>query len=226
MVDLTATELADRLGVTRQYALSLLRSGAIAGRRLANGTWLADVGAVARFEVIAQNGRGRTLDTDTAWGLLWELSGLDAPWLRDRTRARVRRRIRESSAENLVAAVAHRTMANYFEAANLERAGADLIATGRMAASTLGTDLIDDRRRVSGYVRSGSPAAYADSHFMRADTRGQHIIYENNLPIDFEGHVMPKAVVAADLATSTDTRERNAGLRAIEELQRAWLAAR
>ena len=78
MVDLTATQLAERLGVTTRRARDLLRTGEITGHQLANGTWLADSDAVARYEVSASRGSGRTLDAATAWGLLWELSGLDA----------------------------------------------------------------------------------------------------------------------------------------------------
>lgn len=226
MADLTATELAERLGVTRQHALGLLGSGVIAGRRLASGAWLADGDSVARYEIAARRGRGRSLDPSTGWGLLWELSGLRADWLGESTRARVRRRIRESSAEDLAKAVAKRTVAHRYTAANVERAAAGLIATGRAAADTLGTELISDRRRVCGYVRSGAPAEHAATRFMLADASGQDVVYENTLPIDFDGDVMPRAVVAADLATSTDTRERSAGLRALEEMRQAWLAAR
>ncbi len=226
MADLTATELADRLGVTRQRALQLLSSREIAARQLANGTWLVDGDAVARYELSGRRGSGRTLDRDTAWGILWELSGLDADWLTEITRARVRRRIRESTAEDIAKAVAKRTVVHRYTAANAERGAAGLIATGRAAAASLGTDLIDDQRRVCGYLRSGSADEYAASHFMVADIRGQDVVYENTLPIDYDGEAMPKAVVAADLATSTDTRERSAGLRALEELRQAWLAAR
>ncbi len=226
MGDLTATELADRLGVTRRRALDLLSGGEIAGHRLANGTWLADSDAVTRYEVLTRRGKGRTLDRDTAWGLLWDLSAPDAAWLAGRTRARVRQRIRQSTSEDLAKAVARRTVAHRYTAANAERAAAGLIATGRAAADVLGTELIDDRRRASGYVRSGTPDEYAASHFMVADLNGQDVLYENTLPIDFDGDIMPSAVIAADLATSTDTRERSAALRAIQQMRRAWLAAR
>ena len=226
MSDLTATELAERLGVTRRRALELLASGEIAGRQLANGAWLAAGDAVSRYEVVARRGKGRSLDASTAWGLLWELSGLDATWLTASTRARVRRRIRESRADDLAKAVAKRTIAHRYTAANAERAAGDLIATGRAAVGALTTDLISDRRRVCGYVRSGTPDEYAAAHFMVADINGQHVVYENTLPIPYRaGDVMPGAVVAADLATSTDTRERSAGLRMFEELRQAWLAA-
>lgn len=226
MVDLTATQLAERLSVTTRRARDLLRSEEIAGRQLANGTWLADSDAVARYEVSARRGSGRTLDAGTAWGLLWELSGLEAEWLSASTRARVRRRIRDSDANAIAAAVLRRTRAHRFSAANAERASAGLIRTARAAVTVLDTDLIEDTRQVTGYVQSGSVEEYAKSHFMLPTTAGHDVIFENTLPIDYTAETMPAAVVAADLATSTDARERSAGLQALEELRRRWLAAR
>lgn len=225
MPDLTATELAARLGVTRQRALSILGSGAIAARRLGSGAWLADADAVVRYEVAARRGSGRSLDAGTAWGLLWTLSELHADWLGESTSARVRRRIRNSSAEDLARSVASRTVAHYYTAANVERASAELIGTGRNAADVLGSDLMSDLRRVCGYVRTGTPDEYAATHFMLPDVAGHDVIYENTLPIDFDRDAMPRAVVAADLAISTDARERSAGLQALEEMRQAWLAA-
>ena len=81
MSDMTATELASRLGVSRRHAVDLLADGAITGRKLSSGAWLADADSVLRYEASARRGGGRTLDADTAWGLLLELSGLDAAWL-------------------------------------------------------------------------------------------------------------------------------------------------
>ena len=226
MVDLTATQLAERLGVTTRRARDLLRSDEIIGRQLANGTWLADSDSVTRYEVSARRGSGRTLDPATAWGLLWELSGLDADWLSTSTRARVRRRIRESDADSIAAAVSKRTRAHRFTAANAGRALAGLIRTGRAAVSVLDTDLIEDARQVAGYVRSGAVEDYAKRHFMIPDTAGNDVIFENTLPIDYAGETMPAAVVASDLAMTTDTRERSAGLRALAEMRQRWLAAR
>ena len=105
MVDLTASQLAERLGVTTRRARDLLRSEVIAGRRLANGIRLADSDAVARCELSANRSSGRTLDASTTRRLLWELSGLDADWLSASTRARLRRRIRDSDAAAIAVAV-------------------------------------------------------------------------------------------------------------------------
>ena len=209
----------------RTRARGLLDNRDIAGRQLPNRMWLVDSDSVLRYELSTRRGRGRGLDSASAWGLLWELSGLDADWLTQSTRARVRRRVRYSNADEIAKVVSKRTVAHRYTAANAERAAEGLIATGRAAASVLGTDLIDDRRRVSGYVREGSADDYAARHFMVAELAGQDVVYENTLPIQFAGDVMPPAVVAVDLTTSADTRERSAGLRAIEELRQAWLVA-
>lgn len=224
MTDVTANELADRLGVTTRRARDLLRTDKIAGRQLANGMWLADSDAVARYELLVRKGSGRTLDVATAWGLLWELSGLDADWLSASTRARVRRRIRDWDALMIASAVSKRSKAHRFTAANVERASAGLIRTGRAAADVLGSDLMADTRQVCGYVRSGAIDDYAKSHFMIAQANGRDVLYENTLPIGYDLEAMPPAVVAADLATSTDTRERSAALQALEQMRQSWLA--
>lgn len=226
MVDLTVTQLAERLRVTTRRARDLLHSEEITGHQLANGMWLANSDAVARYEVSASRGSGRTLDAATAWGLLWELSGLDAEWLSTSTRARARRRIRDSDAAAIAAAVSKRSRAHRFTAANAERASAGLIRTGRAAVRVLDTDLIEDARQVIGYVQSGTVEDYAKSYFMIPAAAGHDVVFENTLPVDYTGETMPAAVVAADLAMSTDTRERSAGLRALEELKQQWLAAR
>lgn len=225
MADLTATELASRLGVSRRHAVDLLADGAIIGYKLSSGAWLANADSVLRYETSARRGGGRKLDTDTAWGLLWELSGLHAAWLTRSTLSRVRGRLRTWSAEELARAVSGRTRVHHYRAANATSASQELIATGRSAAGQLRVGLMDDTRQVSGYVRHGEVGEYARKHFMVASIGGQDVLYDNTLPIMYDGDTMPAAVIAADLAVSTDTRERSGGLRALAELRNAWLAA-
>jgi hypothetical protein len=224
MSDLTTTELADRLGVTRRHATDLLIAGAIDGRQLSSGVWLAYNDAVVRYEASARRGKGRKMDTATAWGLLWEMSGLRATWLQPSTRSRVRARIREMTADQIARAVAGRTRAHHFTAANPAKAASGLIATGRAAASRLNIGLMDDTRQVSGYARRGTVEDYARANFMVSTPSGRDVVYDNSLPIDYGDDVMPVAVIAADLAASTDTRERSGGLRALDELRWEWRA--
>lgn len=67
ITELTATQLCQRLGVTRRRALDLLRSETIGGRQLANGTWLTDSDAVARYETLTRRGSGLTASRPRMW---------------------------------------------------------------------------------------------------------------------------------------------------------------
>ncbi len=219
MPELTAIELAERLGVSRRHAIDLLARGVIYGRQLPSGAWLADADATLRYEAAARRGSGRTLKASTAWGLLWELSGYRAAWLTQSTRSRVRSRIRSWSAEEIVRAVSSRTRTHRFVAANTFLVQAGLIATGRVVAGSLDVGLMDDTRDACGYVRRGTVAEYAQQHFMTASPVGGAVLYDLTLPIPYNGDEMPLAVIAADLAVSVDTRERSGGLRAITRLR-------
>ncbi|ROS29998.1 hypothetical protein EDF22_1754 [Rathayibacter sp. PhB127] len=224
MAELTTSELAARLEISRRHATDLVASGAIGGRRLSTGVWLAHSDSVVRYEARARRGKGRKMDPATAWGLLWELSGLRATWLQPSTRSRVGARIREMAPDEIARAVADRTRAYSFTAANPAKAAAGLIATGRAVGSVLDVGLMDDARQVSGYTRQGSVEDYARKSFLVASPSGGDTIYANTLPFDYDGDVMPVAVIAADLAVGTDTRERSGGLRALAELRREWQA--
>lgn len=225
MVELTAVELAERLAVSRRRAIELLAEHDISGRQLPSGAWLADSDSVARYEASARGrGSGRRLTTDNAWGLLWMLSGLDPSWATPVALSRLRARLRRDTPDALARAVASRTTAHRYQAANPAKAAEGLIATGRAAAGRLGVGLMDDRRAAVGYPPAKVTAVeYAKTHFMVETPTGQHIVYDNTLPVPYTGDAMPLAVIAADLAASTDTRERAGGLRALEELRAHWL---
>lgn len=225
MVEMTSTEVARRLGVTSRRVHDLVGSNDIHGHRLASGAWLIDSDSVLRYEAKHRGYPGRALDPATSWAILWELSGLPATWLPARTYARVRNRLAHMTADALARAVASRTSATNFRSANIERVLPDIIATGRLAADVLATELMSDRRRAIGYVPLGTDVDdFARKHFMVADVAGQDMLFVNTLPVEYAGTAMPPGVVAADLAVSLDTRERSAGLQALEEMQGRWLA--
>lgn len=223
MAELTVTQLAGRLGVSTRRARALVADDTIAGRRLPSGDWLADSESVARYE-LRRRSPGRRLDVDTAWAILLELSGLRASGMLPRaTYQRAKVRIQTSAPEDLAIDVAGRTLARRFRSANPDKAKADLIPTGRAAVSVIESDLLADDRRVQGYVPFGTTFHdYARTHFMVEDATGPDTLYENTAP---GGLTEPlPAVVAADLAMSTDTRERSAGLHALGALMGTWLA--
>ncbi|MDN4613758.1 hypothetical protein P5G50_04760 [Leifsonia sp. F6_8S_P_1B] len=226
MAEATVAEIAHRLGVSDRRVRMLLEDGAITGRKLSSGDWLADNDSVIRWQH-RRKASGRNLDQVTAWAILYELSGVRAANLLSRsTFARARTKIRLSNAADLALSVAARTTAHRFRAANAVKAQADLIPTGRAASDLIGSDLLADTRRVAGYVPAGTTVAeYARTHFMVEDPTGADVLYENTAPGDGYTEPLP-AVVAADLALSTDTRERSAGLDALEEMKGAWLLSR
>jgi hypothetical protein len=78
---------------------------------------------------------------------------------------------------------------------------------------------MDDARDALGYVRRGTVAEYAREHFMVASPAGRAVLYDLTLPIPWNGDAMPAAVIAVDLATSLNTRERSGGLQALARLR-------
>lgn len=223
-IEITTADIAHRLGVTDRRARMLLADGAISGRQLPSRDWLADNDDVVRYLQRRRQTAGRGLNRATAWAILYELSGVEAAGLLPRaTYARARTRIRTSSAEDLATAVAGRTATRRYRSANVVKAQADLIRTARAASDLIGSDLLPDTRRVAGYVPAGTAVAdYARTHFMVEDPTGQDVLYENTAPLRTYTEPLA-AVVASDLAISTDTRERSAGLHALDEMKRSWL---
>ncbi|MFE4470018.1 hypothetical protein ACFRFH_14495 [Leifsonia sp. NPDC056824] len=223
MSELTVAQTAKRLGIGERQVRNLVaHAGAFTARQLASGEWLIDTDSIARFE-LRRRAAGRPLRPDTAWALLYELSGVDSATLLSKsTYWRAENRIRDLSPVELAIAVGGRTIAHRYRSANTVKAQADLVPTGRAASDRIGSDLLPDDRRVRGYLPAGvSRFDYARTHFMVEDPSGQDLLYENTAP---GGLTAPlPAVVAADLALSTDTRERSAGLAALGALKDQWL---
>lgn len=127
--------------------------------------------------------------------------------------------------EAIAVAVSGRTITHRYRSANAVKAQADLIPTARAAVDIIDTELLPDTRRVAGYVPAGVTASeYARTHFMVPDTTGHDTLYENTAPGSLT-EALP-AVVAADLAVSTDTRERSARLRSLGALRSEWRQSR
>lgn len=223
MSELTVPQTAERLGIgERQVRNLVVHAGAFTARQLRSGEWLIDTDSIARFE-LRRRTAGRPLQPDTAWAILYELSGVDAAGLLSKsTYSRARTRIRDLSPAELSIAVGGRTVAHRYRSANTMKAQADLVPTGRAVSGLISSDLLPDDRRVRGYLPAGiSRSDYASTHFMVEDPSGQDLLYENTAP---GGLTAPlRAVVAADLALSTDTRERSAGLAALGALKDEWL---
>ncbi len=222
MAELTVSQVAGRLGLGERHTRTLLSGGKISGRQLPSGEWLADSDSVARYQ-LRRKPPGRSLHSDTAWAILYELSGINAAsMLPKATYARVRKRIRQMEPEALAIAVSGHAIGHRYRSANAVKAQSGLVRTGRAASDLIASDLLPDARRVQGYVPVGVTVAdYARDHFMIEDSSGPDILYENTAP-DGLAKALP-GVVAADLALSTDARERSAGISALGALINEWL---
>lgn len=226
MATVSSEEAAIRLHITAQRVRELLRAGLLDGKQIARGQWLIDNRSIAEYEQL-NSGTGRRWSAETSWALLDELDGHRAQNLNVRTAARVRERIRNTDTDALARKVATRTTTHTFAADDRKRTAAELILTGRSAAEQIGTNLVSQKRIVEGYLADATETveSFARRHLLIADSTGDVVIFDRPAYIQFADDRAGDAVVAADLARSTDTRERSAGLNALDRMRRRWLAA-
>jgi len=147
-----------------------------------------------------------------AWAALWQLSGLDPPWLTVAPRRRLGRLLASVDADRLVVATRNR--------ATVER-----FAAGPRVSDAL-------RRLVpAGYVSPGRLAELTAAYPISRDPAGDVVLHVADFaPVDVDGRrSMPEAVVAVDLAASGDP----AGLVRLDDLlhgdhgdtDRTWMTA-
>lgn len=225
MNEVTTDEARKRLDVSPQHVRGLLRAGKLDGRQLPSGAWLVDEDSLER-RIALSVGRGRNWSAVSSWALLGELSGEpDLVTISERTRARVRERIRVYDAEEIARRVAGRTTVTRYEADSRDfSAGMDMIPTGMLALEVLETDLAFQERTLEGYVSVASMKEFIRAHLLIPDRQGFIEIYEE--PGIMAGRTYaPAAVVAADLARSTATRVHSAGVTALEGMRQQWLAS-
>jgi hypothetical protein len=211
------------LGISQRQVTDLLRAGKLAGEQLRDGTWLVTPRSINERQSV-NAGAGRTWSAASSWALLGELSGQSSTGLSQSTVARIRRRIRTSTAEEIARKVASRTIAHRYAADSITKTASELVLTGRSAADVIDTELTSQTQVVEGYLRDEALESFERRHLLSADDNGDVTIYERHDSLNFDGRYAPDAVIAADLARSTSTRERSAGLTALEEMRQQWLA--
>ena len=166
--------------------------------------------------------RGRPWSPEVAWGALWILSDLEAPWVDQRTRSRLSSRLKSMEAPALVHACRRRAdVARYRVSESfLDELREVLVLSGTSAAEQYG--LAEDAARVEGYCDGETAAELRASFRLVDDERGNVTLRVTPFADVVKGGVrtMPTAVVAVDLAESYEVREREAGLRAVEGLLR------
>ena len=223
MDSLLTKDAALALGVSQRQVTDLLHAGKLTGEQLGDGTWLVSPRSIAERRSF-NTGAGRTWSAASSWAPLGELSGKSTNALSQSTIARIRRRIRTSSAEEIARKAAARTNAHRYTADSLERTTAELVLTGKSAAHRIDSELTNQTRAVEGYVREGELQTFVRRNLLSADENGDVTIYERSGEFNVDGNYASDAVIAADLARSTTTRERTAGIAALEKMRQQWLA--
>ena len=223
MESVMTKDAALALGVSQRQVTDLLRVGKLNGEQLSDGTWLVSPRSISERRSL-NAGAGRTWSAASSWALLGELSGQSLTGLSQSTSARIRRRIRSSTAEEIACKVASRTIAHRYAADSIAKTASELVLTGKSAADAIDSELTSQTQVVEGYLRDETLESFALRHLLSADDNGDVTIYDRLDSLDFDGRYAPDAVIAADLARSTSTRERSAGLTALEEMRQQWLA--
>jgi hypothetical protein len=210
---LGVSEAADRLGVSTRQVQHLVASGDL--RSVARG--LIDGSSVDRLIAVRRGGRARAWSEATAWGAAALLSGMEATWIGESQRSRLRARLRQMSAEELVARSRNRAV--------VQRYAGHASAVGRVRALTLSTHLaarrlgLADVNAVDAYVSEDELDEIVRSHALVRDASGAFTLRATTMAIDLVGELVydGEVVAALDLAESLDVRERNVGTKALQD---------
>ena len=221
MSDMTTAEAARRLHVSQRQVERLIRRGEVTARRTAGDAWVVDALAVNALGR-SRPTRGRPWSAEVAWGALWVLSDLEASWLDPRTRSRLSSRLTAMDTPGLVHACRRRAdVARYRVSESfLDELRGAVVRSGASAAEQYG--LAEDAARVEGYCDAETSAKLRARFRLVDDERGNVTLRVTCFAqvLDVGLRTMPTAVVAVDLAESYEVREREAGLRAVEDLLR------
>lgn len=206
------SDAAERLGVSTRQVQHLVASGDL--RQVARG--LVDETSVERFIAVRGGSRRRAWSEPTAWGAVALLSGADADWMGERQRSRLRARLRELSAVELVERARDRAVVTRYRAHS--SAGKYLLAELVHPVNAAGRLGLADINDIDGYLAVDDLVGVVSRHGLARDEEGQVTLRATTIALDLVRDLMGRGVVLAaiDLAESLDVRERRAGLDALE----------
>lgn len=222
MDELTTSEAAELLQVSRKEVQRLARNGAL-GTARTFGRAVAVDAVSAQRRLNRRPGRGRPWDPATAWGAIDLLQGGDASWMGTSQRSRLRTRLARTDAERFAVMARNRADTYRYRASEsfLDGVAASLVLSGVSNLSVAGFGLTTEGSTVEGYIdRRGHQDCVRD-FFLVADQVGNVILRETPF-VDIaakDAHAgTGVAVTAVDLAESLEVRERSAGLLVLQQL--------
>lgn len=199
-------EAARRLDLSERQVERLVRAGEL----LKVHRGLVDETSLALHQARIRR-RGRGWDEATAWAAIAMLTGERADWLGQTQRSRLKRMLKQLSAEDVVARARNRAHVHRFGGLDsaIRRATSEIIDAHANDAA-LGLTASD---RVDGYVAAANLPGLVRRLRLHEDLDGRLTLRATAFDTDVvrslagHGHV----VAAIDLAESTDPRERGAG---------------
>jgi excisionase family DNA binding protein len=217
---LTVTQAAARLGVGEEQVRRLVRSGQLVASKVGQTVVIDDDAVDARARLAVRP--GRPLVPATAWGALWELAGERAAWLNPADRSRLRSRLRRYDAEQVVAATRARAERHAVRVLPAYRgavlAAEGVVVSGLTAAAAVGADILSAGGYDEAYCSTATFARLRGDCALADGGQANLVLRIPRFDLPLGGRErMPDAVVAVDLAESSDVRTRRAGLQLITE---------
>jgi len=219
---MTTAEAATYLQVSQRQVERLAQYGAITRVKQVGRVWMVDVESVTAWAKKDRH-RGRPWDEATAWAGLWQLSGLDIPWLTGQATRRLNERLATIDEARFSWVCRTRAQVKKFRVSeSFVPQLATCVRTSGLQAVEPGRDLLSPSDgRVEGYVTSEECHRAVDDYFMVDDPSGNAVLRVTDFPVvDQWSGVMPVAVVAMDLIDCADPRASAAGQRLMGSLLR------
>jgi excisionase family DNA binding protein len=212
---MTTAQAAKALDVGVHNVGRLVREGEFSCIRTAGDAMLIPAIEVQKYAQLRQ-GRGRPLAPTIAMAALWELSGVHADWLNYAQTRRLKIRLKSVSVQDLVWQVRKRSQTLTFrcDASFLNATASMMKLSGQSCLDEFG--LVGSNNVLEGYICVNDLNTIVNACFLAPDQEGNVVLHVSEWMPENVGAAMPVAVSAADLAASLDTRERSAGLEALE----------
>ncbi len=207
----TVSEAARQLGVSTRQVQNLVAEGVL--QQVARG--LIDTTSIERFEAVRGGSRARAWSEGTAWAAIALLSDADASWLGATQRSRLRARLRNINADQLVALARDRAVTKRYRAhSSVERYLDSAVVSPIDRASRLG---LTDSGDIDGYVSTRDAADLVETYGLIRDEDGRVTLRSTDFDLERIRELANKAdgVAGLDAAESLEPRERAAGLAAL-----------
>ncbi|KAA1397842.1 hypothetical protein [Aeromicrobium ginsengisoli] len=215
---LAVSAAAERLGVSVRQVQNLVARGDL--RQLARG--VLDETSVERLIAVRGGSHKRAWSEATAWGAIALLSGMNVSWMGESQRARLKARLRQVSAVELVERARNRAAATRYAAHS--SSGERLLGELVYATDSAARFGLASTNSIDGYLPTSALDGVVVRHGLIRDDEGRVTLRATTMDITVIRELADGGMVLAalDLAESLDIRERRAGLDALDHALEAF----